>query len=383
MTAIAEVCAHRYEARVHEDIGEVDPSIWDGLVGRELLASHRFVLACQQSRAGAARFRHLIVYADGEPVGVATLSAMDVSLDLLATGIVRQAARYARREWPGLLRVPVAMCGLPVSFSRPCLAIRPGTPPALVLEVVASRLEEFAAEVAAPVVCFKEFDAQQTATVAPLAGMGYVRAASLPSCALALPFASFDSFVAAMRAGYRRQVMATVARRVRARLRVRATTNVRAECERILPLYDQVMDHAPFQLERLDLAFFHTLAARLPGDTHAILLEGDDGLKAAGILLVERERAIFLLAGIDYDANRPALSYENLVIEVIAEAIRQGARSLEMGQTSYALKTRLGAVPSPRYIFLKCRSRGWHRLLRATANRLFPETVVPVRRVFR
>jgi hypothetical protein len=75
--------------------------------------------------------------------------------------------------------------------------------------------------------------------------------------------------------------------------------------------------------------------------------------------------------------------YENLVTEVVREAINSGATHLEMGQTSAPLKSRLGAVASPRWIFLRHRSGAWHRALRALSPLLFPSAAVIERRVFR
>jgi hypothetical protein len=75
--------------------------------------------------------------------------------------------------------------------------------------------------------------------------------------------------------------------------------------------------------------------------------------------------------------------YENLVTEVIRDAIASGAKRLEMGQTSAPLKSRLGAVESRRFLFLRHRLRPAHRALRALAPLLFPAGSSPARRVFK
>ena len=100
------------------------------------------------------------------------------------------------------------------------------------------------------------------------------------------------------------------------------------------------------------------------------------------VYLVERV-ATFLLAGLDYRAPRQWQVYPNLVAEVVAEAIRSGASRLEMGQTSYPLKSRMGAVPEPRFLYLRCRRPLGAWLLRRLARVLFPEQDYPPRRVFR
>jgi hypothetical protein len=232
-------------------------------------------------------------------------------------------------------------------------------------------------------VCFKEFDAGEAARLGPLAERGYVRAPSLPSCRLALGWPSFDAYVAALRSGYRRQLLASLHARARERLTVRVADDWLADCPRIFGLYEQVMDRAPFQLERLNLAFFELLATRLKGETKAILIERDGAAVAVAVMLFSPRLASWLLAGIDYGENRRCQAYLNVVAEVVRAAIASGAPALEMGQTSYDLKGRMGAVAAPRALLLRYRSRLGHALLRASSGFLFPVPHIRARRVFR
>jgi hypothetical protein len=156
-----------------------------------------------------------------------------------------------------------------------------------------------------------------------------------------------------------------------------------AECPKITGLYNQVMDRAEFQLERLGLSFFEYLNSYLGNQSRAILIESKDRLLAAGLMLRTAHVCTFLLAGIDYELNRRYHAYLNLVIEVVAEAIRSGASRLIFGQTSYALKQRMGGEVTPLYLYLRCMS-GWsNALLRATARFIFPAHSPEPRIVFK
>jgi len=104
---------------------------------------------------------------------------------------------------------------------------------------------------------------------------------------------------------------------------------------------------------------------------------------AVAIVLFAGRLATFLVAGLDYRAPREWQVYPNLVVEVVAEAIRSGASRLELGQTSYPLKSRLGAVAEPRFLYLRHRNPLSHLLLRGAAEFLFPQYDYPTRRVFR
>jgi len=383
---VTSVLARRaaVSVRWYRSIAEVSPAEWDGLAGPDdLQATHRFVRTCEEAGVEHARYRHVLVEDGAGVAAVASLSLMNVKLDLLSTGLTRRAIRWARRLRHGFLEVPIVFCGLPVSFGRSCLRFRPDAEREPVVRALAAEAESFAAAVRAPVICFKEFTAAEAAALAPLTRLGYFTAPSLPSCSMDVAWRSPEEWLGAMRSGYRHQVMAgaRIARATGATVRV--VRDFRRECPRLFALYGQVMDRAPFQLERLNLAFFERLAENLRPEARAILVERGERLLAMAILLETPGLMTFLLAGIDYEENRRHHAYLTVVSEVVAEAIRSGVRALEMGQTSYEPKRRLGAVPTPRTLFLRCRSPLGHALFRAASPLLFPVPPLPPRRIFR
>lgn len=373
-----------FDVRLYESIAHVDPSEWNALLDPDdLQATHRFVTVCERSQVAGAAYRHVMVYQGDDPVAIASFSRMEVSLDLLAGPAARAAIRLARRWRPSFARVPVAFCGLPVSFGCSLLRFRPGAPAATITLLIAEQLQKWAAQCGARVLCFKEFDAAEAGLLDSLARLGYFRAPSLPFCTLPISWSSFDEYLSAMRATYRRQVLASLRARQRLNLSVRTLDDFGPQCHRIFRLYEQVMDRAEFQLERLNLAFFERLNAAFGSASQAILIERRGDLVAAAVMLHGPSVATFLLAGIDYAQNRQCHAYLNLVTEVVAEAIRRGAAKLELGQTSYDLKRRHGADAVPRFIYLKYTNPAGHALLRALRGVMFPAHSYPQRRVFR
>ena len=319
----------------------------------------------------------------GELQCVTSLSKINVSVELLSRGMTRAAIRTVRRFLRGFLDVPVLFCGLPLSFGESCLRMRRGADTERMLCAIASTMEEIAGQQNVRLLCFKEFDHRGAGEVDHIRKMGYIQAHSLPSCCLPVRWKTFDDYVASTRAGYRRQIAATLRRRRECGLQIRRVGEFGRDVEAIYALYLEVMDRAPFQLERLNRSFFDKLDVNLGARSHALLLERNGKLLAAAIMLTTPSVTNFLLTGIDYSINREYQVYPNLILAVVAEAIRVGAPCLEMGRTSYAMKSRIGAEPTPRYIYL--RHRGWaaHSFLKRASRFLFPKTVYPTRRVFR
>ncbi|HEV2915486.1 MAG TPA: GNAT family N-acetyltransferase [Pyrinomonadaceae bacterium] len=373
-----------YTIRVCERIQEVDAAEWDSIIGPDdLQATHRFIETCQSAEVENALYRHLMIYDGDRLVCVASLSLMLVSLDLLSKGMTRAAIRSLRAWRPNFLRVPLLLCGLPVSFGNSCIRWREGADSARLLEMVAGVMDSVAQDLHASVLCFKEFRDEEADALKTLTRYGFFRAQSLPGCSMPIAWRSFEDYVKSMRAGYRRQLMATLRVRREAGLTVRVMEDFGAECARIHGLYEAVMDGAEFQLERLNAAFFEKLNANFGADSRAILLERDGELLSAAIMLYTRRVATFLLVGINYEHNREYHSYFNIVIEVIREAINAGAETLELGQTSYDLKGRLGGATTGRHLYLKHRNGWLNPIFRTASGLLFSPATVPGRRVFR
>lgn len=370
--------------RVYRDIDDVDVLAWDSVLGADnLQTSHRFVRLCQRADVAGAEYRFVVIWDTMGVACVAALSCVVVPLELLTSGRLRAAVGRVRRWHDEFLRVRVLFCGLPVSFGRSCLGFRPDADRRRCVEALEDVVRQTSCELDAHLVCWKEFDPSEAADVDHLLALGYVRVPSLPSCHLAVRWPSFEDYTRQMRSGYRHQVRQAQLLARRAGLTFRSVQDFEPWCDEIHALYEQVMDRAEFQLERLNRAFFEEMNRTFPVETCAILAEQNGSLVACAVLLDSPRLCAFLLAGIDYARHRSSGAYVNLVTEVVSHSIRRGAAALEMGQTSYDIKRRLGAETAPRYLYLRHRSRVGHAVLRGMREVVFPSRTYPPRHVFR
>lgn len=373
-----------WQIEVTRDIRDIPPEQWNAFLNaNDLQASHAFIRACQESEIEQADYWFLIIRDAAGPVCVTAFCTIRVALELLAPRWTRRAVQGLRKLRKSILKVPVLFCGLPVSFGRSCLRMRRDVPPTDVVHEVARAMEQIAAEQHIDLLCAKEFVDAESAILADFSAHGFFAAPSMPSCALPLIWHTFDAYLAAMRADYRRQVLHTLAAREASGLNVRRVDNFTPFIPRMHELYVRVMDRAEYQLERLNVRFFEKLSEHLRASIHAVLIEKKDTSLAFALMLNSPGMATFLLAGYDERLPESAQLYPNLVLAVVADSIASGATHLEMGQTSYALKTRLGAEPEPRTMYLRYRSPLKHRMLKAAAPLLFPRVKVLPRRVFR
>lgn len=367
---------------VYRDICEVEEALWDSVLEPDdLLMSHRFIRACQQARIEDAEFWHLLISEGEEIVGIATLHCMHVNLELLSNGLTRKLVERLKTRWQGFLRLPVLFCGLPVSCGEPCLKISARADFNEVCSAVISVMERVAKATSSRLLCLKEFKPDAIEKMDFALSQGYFRALSLPSCSVLLAWDSFSSYLASMRAGYRRQVHSALRARRETGLSVRRLDECAPRVETIFALYSQTILRARQRLETLNPEFFRLLDS-LGEQAKVILIELEGRPLAMAVMLFSDNVATFLFAGMLEKRQPEWQLYQNLLAEVLAAAIDAGAVRLELGQTSYAMKSRMGAEESPRYLYLRYRGLLRHALLRGFSRALFPKHEYPRRRVF-
>jgi hypothetical protein len=364
---------------------DIDPACWDALVRPgDYQASHRFIRVCEHARIGSARFRHVMLFERCRPVAIASLFFMKVELQLLAEGMPRRILDALQRIGPETTRIPVVFCGLPISLGGSCLRIAEGTDVLAVMQRISRAMTDFARESGTGFVCFKELDQGEQERLGPyLSRLGFFTAPSLPGCRLDLDWPDWQAYLHAMRAGYRQQVHQDTKAMARSGLRFEHGQGLQLDTATVHRLYGQVMARAPNRLEVLPEVFFQLLAQEFQGSLHSIVgrLEGEP--IAIAILLWQPPVCHFLLVGLDYAHLESTHVYPNLVAEVLRRAQTLGATQVELGQTSYALKGRLGGLTTPRHFWLKHLGGVQHALLARASPWLFPPALVRARRVFK
>jgi len=373
------------ESQVFTSIDDIDPALWNSMLQPgEFLASHDFVRACEKAGIGGAEFRYVLVFERGCLIGSAALFNMRVGLDLLAAGLTRSFFDVMRRVNPSLASVSVVFCGLPVSLGTSCVRLAHGHSHDGATSLITAVMKDFAEDSGAGFLCFKEFGEQESRALGPaLTTEGFTRASSLPGCSVDIRWPDRTQYEDALRSGYRRQLQLDRQAMRESGLEFAVGQGLLPDLATVHQLYSLVMARAQNKMEILPVAFFSELEKAAPGKLWSVVAHYEGRPVANAIVLWDKPVCYFLLAGLDYAHLGETHTYQNLVSEVIGTAISLGASHLELGQTSYALKGRLGGKTTSRDIWLRHLEPLRNRLLAAAAPLLFHEVRPPVRHVFR
>jgi hypothetical protein len=244
----------------------------------------------------------------------------------------------------------------------------------------------------------KEFLAGEIPLVEQLAEYKFFRAWSIPYVSMKIRWPDFQSYLAAMRHSYRRQILRGLKKlgQTGPLIQTGAASEANAgepvlmlagpevcSPKQFYDLYREVMHRAKTKLERLNAAFFENFYKNMGDDFDLLAMMNGREILSVALLTVQGKTMTFLLTGIDYSKRDAYDTYCNLLNGIIVRAMQRGCDRLDLGQTSYRLKQRLGGECIPQFFYLRAESRLAHFFLKALRFVIFPEIKTPNRRVFR
>lgn len=381
-------------------IHEIPEALWDSLClgGEQPYHAHRLIRAVEDARVANSRFWPLIFYDGERPVASAVISAFTVSLDLFLGRTLQKLAALVRNRFPSFLQIDVLFCGLPLSLAQCNLVISRFAPAQRVLELLAAEMETIAREAGLRFLCVKEFKASELSKVQGLEPLGFFCGHSIPNMMLQLSWRSFDDYLGSLRHPYRRHILRSLAKIGMQRPQVHAfSPNMDSDPhlrlvlggpELISPgcffqLYRNVMARAKTRLETLNQEFFERLWLELGDDLRILAAIGGGKVLGAALLLKTETTLHFMLVGLPEPRESPHDIYFNLVYAICDQAMRQGCRQLNLGQTAYWKKQQIGGEPEDVFLFFKAANPVLHAVLRALRRILFPRVQLKSVRVFK
>jgi predicted N-acyltransferase len=337
----------------------------------------RFLRAMEQSMGADARFWTVVFRdADDAPVGAAALSLYTIDGLLLASQSWKQTGTRLRRLWPKFLKVPVLLCGSPVSTGESHLRIAAGADHSSLLRELDRLMVRLACRHHAPILVFKEFAPKEVVRTDNLIELCYLRADSLAMNYFPAHYRDFNHFCASIRSRYRRHIMRSRKKIQSSGLRVehfRGNEGFdKLYTEEVHRLYLAVQSHADIALECLPSQFFRELAVQYAEDAaFTVIFQGE---RIVGFVcgVFDQDHYFNLFCGFDYNLNEETDLYFNLMYEDLDSALRQNVRSIQVGQTANEFKSRAGCYLEPRFFYIKSRDPVLELLIRAGNPYLFP-----------
>jgi predicted N-acyltransferase len=321
----------------------------------------RFLRAVERGLAGECQLWHAILRTDdGRAVAAATFSRYSVDGAIFAPSGVRKWIDSIRRWQPGFFRFKLLLCGTPVSTGRSQLAVAAGTSHNDVLPELHRVATDLARRCGAVLITWKEFDPSTVDAMSGMHRLGYRRSLTVCSYSLASRFSTFEEYYEARSKRTRANIRKTFGRGDAAGLRVEHVPGGVDVPSRYTPemhrLYLNVAERAKVKFEMLPAEFFRELARQYGDDARYTFVYVGEKPVAFCCALHTPGRYNMLYCGVDYDLNKTAEVYFNMMYRSLGHGFARDVHTLHVGASADEFKQHLGCVGTQLSMFVRGRT---------------------------
>lgn len=191
---------------------------------------------------------------------------------------------------------------------------------------------------------------------------GFSKGHYLPICILENKWNTWEEYLGAMRANYRRRILQALKKGER--IQYELLKDNKDFTDEWYKLYEQVFDHSEYSLEKLTADFFRNDIAK------TVLLKIDGKVEAFIQLIEDRnnDMLIFEFCGYNYEIGHQYDIYYNMMAEITKYAIEHKFKYVQFGQTAYDAKMKFGAKMYYNYYLLSHGNRFLNWLIKKYNN---------------
>ena len=331
--------------------------------------------ACERAPPAGMTLSAIGVFEGERPLVLAPMFAVDYRLDLSLPARLRSIGDWLDRAAPRLVRVPVLGLGSPLS--EHChIATAADLDPvarAAAIATLLDGLDALAKARGAHILSIKDLPEALAPGLDPaLARAGYAKVATLPVGVLDLPRGTLDDYLAGLNGRLRSELRRKL--RQSAAVRVEFIDRIDGHVERIAALSEETrrqghVDYGDF--DEIAPGYFPAVMAALPGTAGMVLYWLGEQLIGFNLFIEDRDRIIGKFIGMRYPVAREQNLYFLNWLTMVRHAMQRGKSVLVVGQTSYAVKARLGAVLERSWVYYRHRNPLLNKALGAIGPR-FP-----------
>lgn len=372
------------EVQLHQSITAIPSHIWDSIITpKDWLHSHSFLSTLQQSKVENATLYFITIYHQQQLIATAVISIFQINIDLFINA--DSIAKCIKKIRPNFFKIPIVCCGTPLSAGQKNIYCINGFETA-VANIVYQQMKQIAKARKIKTILIKEFSSKEIQQWNTFQQLKFVTAHSLPHTVLKIKWTNYQDYLYSLKANYRRQIKQSINKicnpsadqnwienpiDAMGKIHTLSTSDISAST--FYNLYVKVMQRSTTKLETLPLAFFQNLWLQHPETLKVLTLATTKTQNIAFIFTHIQDEVVFLWVGKNYikDDNN---SYNNLLNMLTSYAIQHNCSALQLGQTSYYPKMKIGGILEPRYFFIQSNSKWIQMLFQKYNAQIFPKT---------
>jgi predicted N-acyltransferase len=346
----------QFTIRPLASVAEVPREDWDRLFPGAA-ENWDYFRACERAAPQGFAPCAIAAHAGGRLVAAAPLFRLTYRLDMSLQGPLRAVGDWLGRRLPRLVNVPVLGMGSPLTEECP-IGLLPDLSAAdrgAALEALLGGMAAHAKATGASVLALKDVtDADHGWAHDALVRSGFTGVATLPVATLHLPFKSEQEYLASLTASMRKDIKRKMKSLAGVEVEVRDTID--GIEDEVAALFEETRARRKADYEAFDdvpPAYFREVMQGLGGRARIMLTRVGGELASFNIFLEEADRIIDKYIGMRYPLAREHNIYFITWMLMVRRAIDKGIPWLQMGQTTYGQKVRLGCKLKRSWVYFK------------------------------
>ncbi|MDD4616121.1 MAG: GNAT family N-acetyltransferase [Alphaproteobacteria bacterium] len=346
------------KAEVYNEIAQVPKADWDALASQfSRTQSRDFWAVVEKSGLNDFKYRYAIFRDEsGKPAALAAFYTVTTDIAIFAPAFLRKALALVRRLFPSFLKIRMLECGTPMTLTSPPFIMRKDVSLEDAVEALDKLLLGLAQAEGHFLIVVRDFETNAEGYCSHFRARGYHLVHGLPNTYLGIRWRTADDYLASMKSYYRSKVLKHMKRNELAQMRHEVVENFDDKAELLCAQWMTVYNHAAeFQREKLTPEFYRQFSRQMGAASKAIYFYSSERLVGHALLMLDGETLRWLYFGREAAQNDSLYLY--VAQAVIKTAIGLGVKQLEMGLTTYPIKTDMGAQLMPMKMALRARSR--------------------------
>lgn len=337
--------------------------------------------ACEAAGSQHFTFSAIAIYDGQRLIAAAPMFRLDYRLDTTLPARFKRFGDWLARVAPRLVKMPVLGLGSPMTEECPigldAALDAPARSRALAVLIDGMHAQAKAQHI--KILALKDVtDADKQWADRPLHAAGFARMASLPVAILPLPHTSIEGYLKTMPSRARSDM----------RRKFKSAENIDVEWrddiddvyDEIIALYRATRANRKASYEAFDEVpedYFRQVMRQSDGKARVMLCRIGGALASFNLCLVESDKVIGKFIGMNYELARQHNLYFVNWMKVMEYCIENEIPALQTGQTTYAVKARLGCKLKRSWIYFKHRGLVMGLLFRLAGPHLSLEAADP------
>jgi predicted N-acyltransferase len=194
---------------------------------------------------------------------------------------------------------------------------------------------------------------------------------------------NFENYTNSMKSKYR--VRLKKARKDIESYQIRhfSAEEIRHHEDRIFSLYQNVSDQASFNTFVLHKNYFETLKQVFDDKLTFTTYWHKDIMVGFSTTIVNEKKLHAHFLGYDKEANRHCQLYLNMLYDIVGQSIEKQTENIDFSRTAIEIKSTVGAVDVPLYLYIKHSNTIWNNLVSPIVSMVKPDTDYIIRHPFK